>query len=298
MDVHRLAAFSTSAAHGNPAGVVICESFPSDADMQAIASDVGYSETVFAVQHAKGSYTVRYFAPMTEVDFCGHATIALGVQLGEQLGVTQRVPYRIELATNVGQVDVVINRNNGRIEATLFSAQASVLPLAGSLCTPLLDALRLTPHDLDPTFEPVVGHSGNLHPVVVVRTREILRSLAPDLIALGEMCRLQQWVTIQVVYRHTNESWSARNPFPVGGVAEDPATGSAAIALAAALRVLPNFPAPFSLVIEQGADMGRPSTLHVHVADAVGPISVTGTAVRISLSHPGAPTAWHSRTET
>jgi PhzF family phenazine biosynthesis protein len=70
--VHRLSAFSCDPSGGNPAGVWIGESFPSERVMLEIAADVGYSETVFAVGQGP-TLDVRYFSPEDEGSFCGHA---------------------------------------------------------------------------------------------------------------------------------------------------------------------------------------------------------------------------------
>ena len=83
----RLAAFTTEPSGGNPAGVWIGGTFPTDAEMQRIAAEVGYSETAFLVPDepaAPGRFRVRYFSPLAEVPFCGHATIASGVALAER----------------------------------------------------------------------------------------------------------------------------------------------------------------------------------------------------------------------
>ena len=80
MDVQRIAAFSDGSSGGNPAGVVLCDILPDATAMQEVAAEVGYSETVFAAP-MEDHWRVRYFAPEVEVDFCGHATIALGAAL-------------------------------------------------------------------------------------------------------------------------------------------------------------------------------------------------------------------------
>ena len=85
MNVQRIAAFSDGELGGNPAGVVICGALPDASVMQAIAAQVGYSETAFAAPVDQG-WRVRYFAPETEVPFCGHATIALGAALALEYG--------------------------------------------------------------------------------------------------------------------------------------------------------------------------------------------------------------------
>ena len=80
LNLQHIAAFSCGQHGGNPARVVIGEQLPSATVMQRVAAEVGYSETVFAAPVANG-WRVRYFAPDVEVDFCGHATIALGAAL-------------------------------------------------------------------------------------------------------------------------------------------------------------------------------------------------------------------------
>ena len=85
MELLRIAAFSDGSAGGNPAGVALCETLPGVADMQRIAAEVGFSETAFAAP-AGDAWRVRYFAPESEVPFCGHATIALGAALAMDQG--------------------------------------------------------------------------------------------------------------------------------------------------------------------------------------------------------------------
>jgi PhzF family phenazine biosynthesis protein len=79
VDVLRYVAFSDRPDGGNPAGVVLDAAGLSDADMLSIAADVGYSETAFL-----DGDDIRYFSPLAEVPFCGHATIATGVALSDR----------------------------------------------------------------------------------------------------------------------------------------------------------------------------------------------------------------------
>src|SRR3954466_8688581 len=84
-DILRIAAFSDGAEGGNPAGVWIGAALPPDADMQRLAAEIGFSETVFAAP-AGPAWRVRYFSPEAEVAFCGHATIALGAAMAKRHG--------------------------------------------------------------------------------------------------------------------------------------------------------------------------------------------------------------------
>ena len=98
VDILRYSAFTDTPAGGNPAGIVLDATGLDESTMQAIAAEVGYSETAFlTVAGDDGrSFDIRYFAPSIEVPFCGHATIATGVALGERLG-----PRRVLAARQV-----------------------------------------------------------------------------------------------------------------------------------------------------------------------------------------------------
>ncbi|MGA8205754.1 MAG: PhzF family phenazine biosynthesis protein, partial [Woeseiaceae bacterium] len=80
--LHRIAAFSDTPAGGNPAGVWIGEQLPDEDTMQRIAAEVGFSETAFVAPTHGLERTIRYYSPVAEVSFCGHATIATGAVLG------------------------------------------------------------------------------------------------------------------------------------------------------------------------------------------------------------------------
>jgi PhzF family phenazine biosynthesis protein len=86
--------------------------------------------------------------------------------------------------------------------------------------------------------------------------------------------------TLQLVWRESEDVFHSRNPFPVGGIVEDPATGAAAAALGGYLRAAGLVTVPATILIRQGEAMGRPSRLTVDIPETGG-IVVTGTAVPI-----------------
>jgi PhzF family phenazine biosynthesis protein len=90
----------------------------------------------------------------------------------------------------------------------------------------------------------------------------------------------QNWTTMQLIHRERDDVFHARNPFPPGGVVEDPATGAAAAALGGYLRALDLVPVSRHIRIHQGEDMGRPSLLIVEIP-AAGGIRVSGSASEI-----------------
>ena len=102
----------------------------------------------------------------------------------------------------------------------------------------LLSALRWPPDELDPDLPLRVAYAGAWHPVVAVRDRSRLADLDYDFDALGGLMAERDWTTVALVWRAGPDRFDVRNPFPPGGVVEDPATGAAAAALGGYLREL------------------------------------------------------------
>lgn len=271
----RLAAFADAPGGGNPAGVWIGPALPSAPRMQAIAAAVGDSETAFLAPADGVERQVRYFSPQAEVPFCGHATIAAGVALGQVHGAGA---YR--LLTAVGPVPVAVHRRDGAIEAVLRSVQPRQAPAAPELVEAVLALLHWRRAELDPAIAPVLAFAGAWHLVLAAASRGRLARLDYDLAALRTLMLGQSLTTLQLVWRERPGLFHARNPFPVGGVVEDPATGAAAAALAGYLRDAALIAAPATLTILQGQAIGRPSRIEVEVP-ASGGIFVRGTAVAL-----------------
>lgn len=279
--VQRLAAFTTNPDGGNPAGVWIGNRLPDPGVMQATAAEVGYSETVFAAPEAGSTRTVRYYSPLAEVPFCGHATIALGVALGaaspESPGDAEST-YRLD--TRVGVVPVSVRAGDGSPVAALTSVAPSHQGVSSSTIAQALDLLGWQGVSLDPEIPPAIAYAGAHHLVIAVSDRETLRRLEYPFEDLKQFMLAHDLTTLQLIWKESAAVFHARNPFPVGGVIEDPATGAAAAALAGYLRALGLVPTPAEITIHQGVDMGRPSKLEVTVPDDGG-IIVRGHAVPI-----------------
>ena len=275
MEIQRYAAFTTVPEGGNPAGVVLDATGASDAAMQRVAADVGYSETAFLFPTAApAAFDVRYFSPLAEVPFCGHATIATAVAHASRHG-----PGRLSLATAAGPVTVATTVDEaGTVLATLVSVPPRTVELAGSDRDELLSTLRWAGSDTDPALPPRVAFAGAWHPVLAARTRARLADLDYDFERLGALMAIRDWTTVALVHREHPTLFHARNPFPPGGVREDPATGAAAAALGGYLRELGLVEPPVTVIVRQGDDMGRPGVLTVDIpADPASGISVSGS---------------------
>ncbi|MGK5738559.1 PhzF family phenazine biosynthesis protein [Micromonospora sp. URMC 103] len=276
MEILRYAAFTTDPAGGNPAGVVLDATGADDAEMLRIAADLGYSESAFLIPKKDGRFEVRYFSPLAEVPFCGHATIASATAYAERHG-----PGLLRFDTRSGPVDVSTEAApDGTTTATLVSPRPRTEPLADDDLAALLSALGWDRHDLDPALPPRVAFAGAWHPIVAAATRQRLADLDYDFARLGALMARRDWTTVDLVWRESPTVFHARNPFPPGGVVEDPATGAAAAALGGYLRELRLVDPPVTVTVHQGHDLGRPSLLRVGIpAEAGTGIAVTGTAV-------------------
>ncbi|MET7715590.1 PhzF family phenazine biosynthesis isomerase [Streptomyces sp. NPDC005407] len=283
-EVLRYTAFSGDPGGGNPAGVVLDASGLGDADMLSIAADLGYSESAFLSAPPEGlggepgrAFTIRYFSPKAEVPFCGHATVATAIALGERIGTGDLV-----FATRAGTVPVTVSEEGGALRATLTTVEPHSEDIAEADLAEALAALDWPAADLDPALPPRIAFAGARHLVLAAATRARLADLAYDFERLEALMHRLDLTTVQLVWRESESVFHVRDPFPVGGVVEDPATGAAAGAFGAYARELGLVPEAAVLTLHQGEDMGRPGVLTVELGEGNPRVRVTGTGTRIA----------------
>ncbi|MEV6778961.1 PhzF family phenazine biosynthesis isomerase [Streptomyces syringium] len=283
VEVLRYTAFSHDPAGGNPAGIVPDATGLDDAALLAIAAGVGYSETAFLTAPPEGlgepgrAFTLRFFSPLAEVPFCGHATVATAVALAERLGAGDFV-----FATPAGTVPVTVTESGGRLRATLTSVEPHTEEVAPEALAEALAALAWPAADLDPAFPVRIAFAGNRHLVLAAATRERLADLDYDFDRLGALMRSLDLTTVQLVWRESESVFHVRDPFPVGGVVEDPATGAAAAAFGAYLREYQLVGGDAVVTLHQGEDLGRPGLLEVGLRAGDPRVRVSGTATRLA----------------
>jgi len=292
MHVLRLTAFASDPEGGNPAGVVLDARGLSAERMQAIAAEVGYAETAFVTEPPSPARParvgIRYFSPTAEVPFCGHATVATAVAIADGLGEATAPPPAdgvLLFVTPVGDVRIRTSAGDSGTIASFTSVEPVVADIDADVLARLLSLLGLGEGDLHPAHPPRLSFAGNTHPIVVLADGDRFDAVTFDPARARALMDEQGWAgTITVAHPlETGTGYEARNIFPVGTMNEDPATGSAAAALGAYLRVLGLVTPPGRVLIHQGRHVGRPGLLTVDIPERGG-IVVSGTATLITKS--------------
>jgi PhzF family phenazine biosynthesis protein len=199
-------AFAERPLTGNPAAVMPLEHWLDDALMQAIAAENNLSETAFTVPSADGEadYDLRWFTPTTEVDLCGHATLATGHIL-----VTGD---NVRFATHSGVLTVA--RRDDRLELNLPAYAVEPGELSG-----LSDALGVE-------GETFLGEGRNNSAIELLPDEAAVRSVLPDFARLKDFDRL-----VMVTAPGDRHAIASRVFAAYHGIDEDPVTGSAHAAL-------------------------------------------------------------------
>jgi len=242
-----------------------------EARLQPLAREINFSETVFAYPPAAGGDArIRIFTPGHELPFAGHPVLGSAFVLGAPL---ERDEIRLE--TGRGIVPIRLQRD-GRLITFGWMSQPIPSVAAFGDEAPLLRALGVERSAL-----PVeVYDNGVEHVFVTLETEDAVARLAPD---LGALARLLSQRGANCFAGHGGR-WKTRMFAPGVGVAEDPATGSAAGPLAVHLVRHSRIAFGEEIEIAQGAEIGRPSTLFARVAGRDGRIErveVGGAAVTV-----------------
>ena len=278
---------------GNPLAVFPDGTGLSSELMQAIAREFNLSETVFVLPPADPAHTraLRIFTPVHELPFAGHPTIGAAhvlAAMGEIPLATART--EIILEEGAGPVRVTIEADAdapGHIELSAPCPPEFGPPPPAR--TALAGVLGLAADDLSEEW-PVRAASCGVPFLFVPLTNRRVLARASLQRAAWEAVLAGSWApSIYLVTRdveQTGSSLRARMFAPAHGVAEDPATGSAAAALAGVLADLdPEPTGAWQWIVEQGFEMGRPSLLHLAAekrAGAVTSVRVGGRTVLVS----------------
>jgi len=232
-----LSVFTRGGVGGNPLGVVTDVTGLDAAAMQAIAADLAFSETVFLDWTAPGVPYARIFTPAAEMPFAGHPLVGAGWVLGKMgPGTTRR------MACGIGEVPFRLEGDRAFIEVPL-PREVEPAPVAPGLGLPAAARAWLVRLPL----RYLLLEAGSAGEVAGAR---------PDFARLAA----SPWEGT-LLFSRLGGTVKARFFAPAVGVAEDPATGSAAVALAGALAY--SGEKEGNLTIDQGDEVGAPSRIEV-----------------------------------
>lgn len=250
MQYYIVDAFTDRLFGGNPAGVVLLDgNFPNDSLMQQVAAELRYSETAFVRRDGADEFTVRYFTPRSEVDLCGHATIATFGLLWQLGKVGDNVCMNHTLA---GDLEVMAGERVMMQMAT--PRMVGEVKDVERLCRIMQCAVPLLPVEIISTGLPDI--------MLPVQSEEELEALAPDMAALAALSRELEVVGVHA-FVQTGDGYTAhvRNFAPLYEVDEESATGTANAALTHYLQRRDFIQTGSECSFMQGEKMGRPSVV-------------------------------------
>ncbi len=256
MQVRIVNAFVDGEQGGNPAGVVLQADALSAAQKQAIAAQVGLSETAFVSSSQSAAFKLEFFTPTRQIAHCGHATVAT-FSLLRQLGLVSEGWSSKE--TIDGNRDILLRGDMAFME----QRQPQYLDLRSEpeALAEVLAALGITPEQLLPGLWPTRVNTGASFVIVPLRNEANVAAIVPDqaeLARLSEQFELIGFYVFSQQTRQPGRDAGARMFAPRYGIDEESATGMAAGPLACFLHDYLGVAGP-SLLIEQGYLMQLPS---------------------------------------
>lgn len=292
-ELRQVDVFTQTPYAGNPLAVVLDAQGLSTGQMQAIAAEMNLSETSFVLPPDRpgADYRMRIFTPTLELPFAGHPSVGTAHVLFEEgrFGTgTGIVTVRQQVAVGVLPIEIR-PRPNGPPLVLMTQSKPEFWPRYDDVGR-LASALGLRPEDIQRSGLPVhVASTGLQQMMVPVASLDAVVGMKPDMRVLAEL-ELALGVTgFEVFSLETRSGATVHVRFfgPASGVAEDPATGSAAGGLGAYLvkhKAVDVSRSPVHITIEQGEELKRPSRIEVEVDHQKGEpkaVRVGGTCVTV-----------------
>ncbi len=290
-------AFTEEPLTGNAAGVVANAGELTTAQMQAIARELAVSETAFFAPHPEADRQVRYFTPTTEVDLCGHATIASHAHLYRQNVIDAGVH---RLATNVGTLDIELTED-GTVWMEQTEPTVRRVTVGYDRLAETLGCAREAFENIGETLPVAYASTGLPFLIVPVGFLDALGGMEPDMPAVDRLASAHDAIGVYAFTFDTIDRESTlhgRCFVPGAGVPEDPVTGTASGACGAYLHHVGAFVAtgsgdpptatdvsvkqgtPEEMRFEQGHFLDRPGYVRVR---ATGDAPVVGGAAAPAL---------------
>ncbi len=275
--VYTLNSFVKTENGGNPAGVVLQADGLADEEMLRIAQQAGFSETAFLQKSEKANYKVRFFTAASEVELCGHATIATFTLLKNK-GIIGNGIFSQETKAGILNVEVhnnrvYMNQNNPEYCNTLDKNE-------------IADSLHITESDLVPHLPVQIVSTGLKDIIIPIKSLDGLLAIKPNFNKIAALSKQYNVTGFHVFSLETkfNSTAHCRNFAPLYNINEESATGTSNGALACYLYDygIINEAQSSNLVFEQGYSMQKPSEILVRLKTVKGQIcevTVGGEAI-------------------
>jgi trans-2,3-dihydro-3-hydroxyanthranilate isomerase len=257
--------------------------------MQAIAKEMNFSESTFILPSEEPGTDVRMriFTPNSELPMAGHPTIGSTFALAHAGVITAAAP-RFTFGLGVGPTPVDLRWDQGRLA---FAAMRQLNPKFGAAIADPAGALAsigLTDDDIVKELPVQQVTCGVPYVIIPLRDRVTVDRATPDLASFRKFAArhhlpLDMGIYLFALSPHGDEAY-ARMFAPGLGIPEDPATGSAAGPLGCYVVRHRHLCGDYALTIDQGVKMGRPSKMHVSIAEQAGEVvrvQVGGQAVLV-----------------
>ncbi len=290
-DFWRVDVFAARPLEGNPLAVFPRAGGLTDQEMLAITREMNISETTFVLPSSKAGadYRNRIFTPGGELPFAGHPSLGTAyVAFMEGLIPRAEGIVRAHQEVGIGVLPLELEVRSGAVQRVVMTQGQPSVGRTISNVDRLAKALRIKPRDITATnLLPQIASTGIASLQVPIRSLEIVREMDPDLPALGALLKRvnpEAGVYVFAFEAAGDADLHSRGFFPLSGVPEDPATGSAAGACGAYLAFNKRLPGKEWFVIEQGIEIGHPSRIEVSVAIERGrpaQVRVAGAVVPI-----------------
>lgn len=276
--------FTNEKFKGNPAGVVLDGKGLEEDQMQLIARELGYPETVFIFKD-DSKIKVRFFTPKEEIDLCGHATIAYGTALVESgmINVNEG-ENRIDIETNLGILPIIITIEDRKIKNIMMYQASPKLSKDFILDRErLAKSLNISRDDFREDIDIVKAYTGVWDLMIPLKSKEALNNIDGNMNLIKELSRELGIISLHPFYLDENKQLYARNLAPIVDIDEEAATGTSNGALTYYLYSLGIVKDREEISVIQGEQMGRKSEIRGKIQIENGEIKVLigGTALKI-----------------
>jgi len=259
--------FTTTPGKGNPAGVVLNSDALSTEQMQLIAAQTGFTETTFVSRLNESVPRFRYFSPKSEMNLCGHGTIAAWTALQEQNFNSERNQL---IETKIGRLNIGEVRTPKGIQVQMQQGVAQFSPFESDLI-PVLESIGIKLEQVDKRFPIVYGSTGNWTLILPVKRLKDFLDMQPDNKQFSSVLKQFPEASIHPICLETylaeadmhGRHFSATQ----SGTKEDPVTGTASGVMGAyyAKYINPQSWERHIFRVEQGHEMEREGLVEVTV---------------------------------